>query len=134
MAEADAAAREAEASTAQSRPQHGAADSADGSRTGHSTGPADVANPHVLERAGDVGSVVVSWTPLASSRSPTGPSRKSHGPYQGYTPPGCGTRPSAQCTRRWQAQSTVTGLKVFGKQDRSLVPRPLHPMGPVSYR
>ena len=66
----------------------------------------------MLERAGDIGSVVVSWTPLASSRSPTGPSRKSHGPYQGYPPPGCGTRPSAQCTGRWRC--SIHGYKVAG--------------------
>ena len=55
MAEADAAARGAEDSTAQSQLQHGAADSADGLRTGHSTGPADVANPHVVSRAQSAG-------------------------------------------------------------------------------
>ena len=50
--------------------------------------------------------------PLAPSRSPTGPSRRSHGPYQGYPPPGCGTRPSAQCTGRWRC--SIHGYKVAG--------------------
>ena len=50
--------------------------------------------------------------PLAPARSPTSPSRKSHGPYQGYPPPGCGTRPSAQCTGRWRG--TIHGYRTQG--------------------
>ena len=60
--------------------------------------------------------------PLAPTRSPTGPSRRSHGPYQGYPPPGCGTRPLAQCTGRWRC--SIRGYKVagvFGKQDKRQV-------------
>ena len=51
MAEAAAAAHEAEASTAQSRPQHRVADPANGSRTGQSSEPGDVATPHVASGA-----------------------------------------------------------------------------------
>ena len=43
-----------------------------------------------------------------------------------------GLRHSAQDVG--DAQSTVTRSQVFGKQDGSLVPRPLHQKGPVSYR
>ena len=51
MAEADAAARGAEDSTAQSRPQHGVANPDDGSRTVQSTEPVDVATSHVASGA-----------------------------------------------------------------------------------
>ena len=51
MAAADAAARGAEDSTAQSRPQHGVANPDDGSRTGQSASPGDVATSHVVSGA-----------------------------------------------------------------------------------
>ena len=47
---------------------------------------------------------------LTPARSPTSPSRRSHGPYQGYPPPGCGTRLSAQGKGRWR--SSNHGYKV----------------------
>ena len=55
----------------------------------------------------------VVWTPLASSRSPTGPSRRTR-PVPGVTPPGCGTRPLVQCTGVASTVALYRSVHLYG--------------------
>ena len=91
----------------------------------------------MLERAGEDGSVVVSWGASRAHSLSNRPFPQVTRPVPGVTPAGLRYSALTQCTGRWRC--SIRDYKVAGvRQDkrtreRSLVLRPLHQKGPVLY-